>query len=201
MQLCADHATAREHAEEALALASEYRAPYYRSWSAILVEYARAWEQPDAENLTRLRDAIAAFTATGARIRLPYYLSLLARTYLKAGRARDGLAVLDEALDASRTHNERWWDAELHRLRGELLLMLGADASDAEAALLRSIEVARSQQARSLELRATMSLTRLWIAQHRSDEAKSRLEHIYNWFTEGFETPDLQAARRLLAQL
>ena len=101
-------------------------------------------------------------------MRLPYYLSLLAHVCGKAGRAEEGLACIDEALAEARTHNERWWDAELHRLRGELLLMHGADASDVEAALLRAIEIARSQQARSLELRATMSLARLWIAQNRS---------------------------------
>jgi predicted ATPase len=79
--------------------------------------------------------------------------------------------------------------------------MLGAEASDVEAALLRAIEIARSQQARSLELRATMSLARLWSTQHRSDDARRRLNDVYTWFTEGFDTPDLQAARLLLAQL
>jgi predicted ATPase len=79
--------------------------------------------------------------------------------------------------------------------------MEAADASDAEAALLRSISIARSHQARSLELRATMGLARLWITRHRSDDARRRLADIYAWFTEGFETPDLQAARLLLAQL
>ncbi len=200
-QLRADQAVAREHAEHAHELTSRYQAPYYHAWADILLSYSLALEQPDEEHIQRLRGSITAFKASSARLRLPYYLSLLARVYQKAGRAEEGLACIDEALSEARTYNERWWDAELHRLRGELLLMHGADASDAEAALLRSIEVARSQQARSLELRATMSLTRLWIAQHRSDEAKRRLEHIYNWFTEGFETPDLQAARRLLAQL
>ena len=79
--------------------------------------------------------------------------------------------------------------------------MHGADASDGEAAILRAIEIARSQQARSLELRATMSLARLWIAQNRSDDARRRLKDVYSWFTEGLETPDLQAARLLLTQL
>ena len=134
-------------------------------------------------------------------MRLPYYLSLLAQVYGKAGRAKEGLVSIDEALSEARTHNERWWDAELHRLRGQLLLMHGADASDGEAAILRAIEIARSQQARSLELRATMSLARLWIAQNRGDDARRRLGDVYSWFTEGFETPDLQAARLLLAQL
>jgi predicted ATPase len=134
-------------------------------------------------------------------LRLPYYLSLLAQVYEKAGRAEEGLASIDEALTEARTHNERWWDAELHRLRGEFLLLRGADTSDGEAAILRAIEIARSQQAKSLELRATMSLARLWIAQNRSDDARRQLSDVYAWFTEGFETPDLQAARLLLAQL
>ena len=200
-QLHAAEAVAREYAEQALALASTYQVPYYHAWAGILVSYALALEQPDEERIGHLRGSIAAFTASGARLRLPYYLSLLAQVCGKAGRAEEGLASIDEALSEARTHNERWWDAELHRLRGEFLLMHGADASDVEAALLRAIEIARSQQARSLELRATMSLARLWIAQHRSNDARRQLSDLYAWFTEGFETPDLQAARLLLAQL
>ena len=148
-----------------------------------------------------MRDLIATFKASNARLRLPYYLSLLAQVYRKAGRAEEGLACINEALAEARTHNERWWDAELHRLRGELLLMHGADASDVEAALLRAIEIARFQQAKSLELRATMSLARLWSTQNRCADARRQLSDVYAWFTEGFETPDLQAARLLLAHL
>ncbi len=200
-QLRADEATAREQAEHAHALARKYEAPYYRAWADILVSYALALEQPDEECIGRLRGSITEFKASGARLRLPYYISLLTHVYGKAGRAEEGLACIDEALAEARTHNERWWDAELHRLRGELLLMHGADASDVEAALLRAIEIARSQQARSLELRATMSLARLWITQNRSDDARHRLKDVYTWFAEGFDTPDLRAARLLLAQL
>jgi predicted ATPase len=200
-QLRADEAVAREHAEQALALTSKYQAPYYRAWAAILVSYALALEQPNEEHIGRLRGSITAFKVAGARLRLPYYLSLLAHVCGKVGRAEEGLACIDEALSEARTHNERWWDAELHRLRGELLLMHGADASDVEAALLRAIEIARAQQARSLELRATMSLARLGIAQNRPADARRRLKDMYTWFTEGFDTPDLQAARLLLAAL
>ena len=200
-QLRADEAVAREHAEQALALASKYQAPYYRAWADILVSYALALERPDGERIGRLRSSITAFKASGARLRLPYYLALLAQVCGQAGHAKEGLACIDEALAEARAHNERWWDAEVHRLRGELLLMSGADASDVEAAHLRAIEIARAQQARSLELRATMSLARLWSAQHRSDDARRRLGDVYAWFTEGFDTPDLQAARLLLAQL
>ena len=200
-QLRAEEAIAKTHAEEALALTSMFQAPYYHAWAAILVSYAQALEQPNEECIRRLRDSIAEFKASSARLRLPYYLSLLAHVYKKAGRTEEGLASIDEALSEARTHNERWWDAELHRLRGELLLLHGADASDVEVAILRAIEIARSQQARSLELRATMSLARLWIAQNRSEDARQQLSGLYAWFTEGFETPDLQAARLLLAHL
>jgi predicted ATPase len=201
LQLCAEEVVAREHAEQALALTSKYQSPYYRAWADILVSYALALEQPDEERIGCLRGSIAAFKASGARLRLPYYLSVLAQVYGKAGRAGEGLASIDEALAEARAHNERWWDAEVHRLRGELLLMHGADVSDVEAALLRAISIARTQQARSLELRATMSLARLWIAQDRSNDVRRQLSDLYAWFTEGFETPDLQAARLLLAQL
>jgi predicted ATPase len=200
-QLRADEAVAREHAEQALALSSRYQAPYYRAWADILVSYALALEQPDEERIGRLRESISEFKASSARLRLPYYLSLLAQVCGKAGRIKQGLASIDEALSEARTHNERWWDAELHRLRGEFLLMHGADAPDVEAALLRAISIARSQQARSLELRATMSLARLWIAQNRSADARRWLQDVFSWFTEGFETPDLQAAQLLLAHL
>jgi predicted ATPase/DNA-binding SARP family transcriptional activator len=200
-QLRADEAIARTHAEQSLALTSKFQAPYYRAWADILASYASALAQPDEERIGRLHGSINEFKASSARLRLPYYLSLLAQVYVKAGRAEEGLASIDEALFEARANNERWWDAELHRLRGELLLMHGADAPDVEAAFLRAIEIARSQQARSLELRATMSLARLWIAQQRSADASRRLADMYSWFTEGFETPDLQAARLLLAEL
>ena len=200
-QLRADEAVARAHAEQALELASKYQAPYYRTWAGILVSYALALEQPDEEYIGRLRESISEFKASSARLRLPYYLSLLAQVYGKAGRAEEGLACIYEALAEARIHNERWWDAELHRLRGEFLLMGGADAVDGEAAILRAISIAQSQQARSLELRATMSLARLWSAQKRSDDVRRQLRDVYTWFTEGCETPDLQAARLLLAQL
>ena len=201
LQLSADETVAREYAEQALAFAGKYQASYYRAWATILVSYAQTLEQPDEECIGRLRDSITAFKALGARLRLPYYLSLLAHAWGKAGRAEEGLASINEALSEARIHNERWWDAEVHRLRGELLLMRGAEVSDVEAAFLRAIEIARSQQARSLELRATMSLARLWITQNRSADARHRLKDVYAWFTEGFDTPDLQAARLLLEQL
>ncbi len=197
----ADAATAKKYAEEALELTSLYQAPYYRAWAAILVRYALALEQPGEPHIGLLRASIDDFKASSARLRLPYYLSLLAYVFAQAGRAEEGLAVLNEALAEARTHNERWWNAEVHRLRGELLLLRGADAEEIEMALLRAIEIARAQQAKSLELRATMSLARLRILQGRAHDARQQLGELYAWFTEGFDTPDLQAAQVLLAQL
>jgi hypothetical protein len=115
-QLRADEAVAREHAEQALALASKYQASYYRAWAGILVSYALALEQPDEERIGRLHSSITEFKASGARLRLPYYLSLLAHVCGRAERAEEGLACIDEALSEAHTYNERWWDAELHRL-------------------------------------------------------------------------------------
>ncbi len=200
-QLCADQATAKASAEEALALTTEYKAPYYRAWSAILVSYALACEQPGEATITSLRESIAAFKASGARLRLPYYLGLLAEVCGRAGRADDGLAAVEEGMAASRAHNERWWDAELHRLRGELLLSGGADADEAETAYSRAMEIARIQQARALELRAATSLARLWHTQGRTDEARRLLQNLYSWFTEGLDTMDLREAKALLDKL
>jgi predicted ATPase len=200
-QLCADQATARTSTEEALALTTEYKVPYYRAWSAILANYAQAWEQPGTAAIASLRESITAFQATGARIRLPYYLGLLAQVCGRAGRAEDGLAVVDEAMAASRAANERWWNAELHRVRGELLLAGGAERREAEAAYFRAIEIARTQQARALELRSVISVARLYQHQGRQEEGHALLAQIYGTFTEGFDSRDLREAKELLDRL
>lgn len=200
-QLRADRVTARKEAEAAYELTVRYKAPYYRTWASILLRYAEAWERPDVDHIACLREAIEEFKATGARLRQPYYLGLLARLYRRSGQLDDGLAVIDEAMAESQAHNERWWDAELHRTRGELLWARGTDAHDVEAALTLAREIAREQRARSLELRAATSLARLWREQGRAHEARRLLEDIYGWFTEGFEAPDLRRARALLAKL
>ena len=104
-------------------------------------------------------------------------------------------------MSRGRETNERWWDAELHRLRAELLLASGAEAAEAEAALRRAVEIARGQQAKSLELRAARALARLWAGSGRTAEARDLLAPVYSSFTEGLETPDLESARALLSSL
>jgi predicted ATPase len=201
-QLRADPATFRRQAEEALELATEFEATgYFRAWAAILVAYAETLPSPMAAGRARLRGAIESFEETGARLRLPYYLALLADAHLRADQADAGLEVVEEALSLGRETNERWWDAELHRLRAELLLAGGAGAGEAEAALGRALEIARGQQAKSLELRAASTLARLWAGSGRNAEARELLSPVYSSFAEGLETPDLQGARALLSRL
>jgi tetratricopeptide (TPR) repeat protein len=200
-QFCAAPAVAGAQAEAALALSVEYKAPYYILWSELLARYAAAYEQPTRANINQLRASIRGFQASGARLRLPYYLWLLARVCLEAGSPDEALVALDEALAESRATNERWWDAELHRLRGDILLARGDDEEEIDLALLRAKKIAEIQYAKSLELRAATSLARHWRQRDRIGDAQRLLSGVYDWFTEGFETPDLQAAQTLLDQL
>jgi DNA-binding SARP family transcriptional activator len=199
-EFCTDLATFRRHAEEASSLTREYKAPYYHTWSNILACYARARQQPDARHLANLRDAIQAFTDSGAHLRLPYYLSLLARACAAIGQPEDGVEAIEQGLSESLHNDEHWWDAELHRLRGELIWRLNAEREAVESAFRRAIEIAQSQQAKSLELRAATSLARFWQANGKSAAAKELLAPLYAWFSEGFETPDLQEAQALIAE-
>lgn len=199
-QMGAEAEAARIKAEEALALTTEYKTPYYRAWAAILVVYAHAPEEPDESHIAALRATIEEFKATGARVRLPYYLSLLAQMYDRAKRPAEGLDIIEEALAQARTSNERWWDAELHRLRGKFMHAAGRDAQDVDAAMRRAADIARGQGSLALELRACLTWCRLRGDEPRTEEAHRALRDAYSQFTEGFETPDLQAARLLLAQ-
>jgi tetratricopeptide (TPR) repeat protein len=200
-ELRADAETFRTQAEAALVLTREHKVTYYFAWSSILLNFAQAWQRPSSDNLLHLREAIRAFTDTGARIRLPYYFSLLARGCQRAGQFDEGLAAIDQGLTESLQNNEHWWDAELHRLHGELMSLQGTSVNEVEQVFHRAISIARSQSAKSLELRAATSLARLWQANSRSAEAKQLLVPLYEWFTEGFDTPDLQTAHALIAQL
>ena len=132
---------------------------------------------------------------------LPYWKGVLAEALAHAGQVEDGLALLEEALGQAERGGEGWSLPEVYRLKGELLLQQGAPATEAEACLQHAIEIARGQQARSWELRATTSLCRLLQKQGRRDEARQELAAIYGWFSEGFDTPDLQDAKALLGAL
>ena len=127
---------------------------------------------------------------------------MLAEVSDHLGHTEDGLQALAEAHTLVEQHEERWWEAEVHRLRGVLLLRQpGTPQAEAETWLQRALDVARRQEAKSLELRAAMSLSRLWQQQGKRQEAHDLLAPIYGWFTEGFDTADLQEARALLEEL
>jgi predicted ATPase len=131
-----------------------------------------------------------------------YHLTLLAEASAQAGQPAAGLEALAGALATLPKSGGRWWEAELHRLRGELLLQHAvAPPEEAETCFHQALAIARQQQAKSLELRAAMSLSRLWQRQGKRTEARELLAPIYGWFTEGLETADLQGAKALLEAL
>jgi predicted ATPase len=154
-----------------------------------------------------MRQGLAAHRATGAEAIQPYYLACLAETYGQAGQPGEGLNVLTEALAKVDESEEREYEAELYRLRGELTLAqynvqsLKSRIKEAEEYFLKAVDIARKQQAKSFELRAATSLARLWQQQGKRAEAHNLLSEIYNWFTEGFDTKDLQEAKALIEEL
>ncbi len=167
--------------------------------------WATAEQGESAAGIAGIRQGMERLRATGAELfRAPYYC-VLAELYGKAGQVNAGFDALAEAQAAVELHQERWWEAELYRLRGELLLQSGTTSmevgTEAEASLQQALAIARQQEAKSLELRAAMSLARLWQQQGRITEARQVLAGIYGWFTEGFDTPDLQDAKTLLDNL
>jgi predicted ATPase len=202
-----DHQAARALAEASLILASEHEFRYFVAQATMQRGRALAEQGGIEEGIAQLRQGLATWETTGTRYRRPTFLAWLAEAYGKAGQVEEGLSVLAEALAQVEKTDERYYEAELHRLKGELLLMQG-DETEAEASLpraescfQRAIEVARRQSAKSWELRATVSLARLWQKQGWTDEARRMLAEIYGWFTEGFDTPDLKEAKALRAQL
>ena len=191
-----------ERATALMALATDQGFPFWDSWGTVLRGWALAEQGQCAEGITQLRQGIAAWQATGAALQLPYYLALLVEAYGKAGQAEEGLRVLAEALTAVHNTGERQHEAELHRLKGALLLAQdGTDAQEAECCFRQAMEVACQQQAKSLELRAALSLSRLWQQHGKRAEAHALLAPVYGWFTEGFDTADLQEAKALLDAL
>ena len=193
---------ARERAEAALRLSTEQGFPLWVAGGTILRGWALAEQGQGAEGLLQMRQGVAAWRATGARVLQPYYLAVLAEAHRKAGLANEGLSVLAEALDAGHRTGERAREAELYRLKGELLLALSTENhGEAEAHFRQALEVAHRQSAKALELRAAMSVSRLWQHQGKRNDARQLLAEIYDWFTEGFDTADLKDAKALLEEL
>jgi predicted ATPase len=148
-----------------------------------------------------MRAGLAARAARNNQNMMSMYLAILSETYGNAGQPAEGLRLLDQALAQVEASGERFTEPELHRLRGELLHMQGCDAAMVESHFLKALTLAQQQEAKSLELRAAVALARLWQEQGQRRQAYDLLAEVYGWFTEGFDTPDLQDAQALLAAL
>jgi transcriptional regulator with AAA-type ATPase domain/predicted ATPase len=193
---------AQERAEATIALARQHEFRGLLARGTRLRGWALAAQGQGAEGVAQMHQGLTAFQAAGEAGLQPLFRALLAEMYMRLGQAAAGLSTLDEELAQQHKKGNRWYEAELYRLKGELLLGRAADDhAEAEACFLQALDVARRQQAKSLELRAAMSLSRLWDRQSKRQEARQLLVGIYSWFTEGFDTADLQDAKALLAEL
>jgi predicted ATPase len=201
-QLRREPRAAQETADSTIALSIEHGFADPLAYATVMRGWATAEQGCDEEGIAQIRDGLAAGHATGSELLLPYHLCLLAEVCKKAGQFEEGLRALKEALAAADERGNRASEAEIHRLKGELLLKQeDSNAAEAQSCFERAIEIARKQSAKSLELRATTSLSRLLAQRGRRDEARKMLAEIYNWFTEGFDTADLKEAKALLEEL
>jgi class 3 adenylate cyclase/predicted ATPase len=198
--LCRDEQSALDSATAAIYICDEFGFPFWARSAEVLNGIALVEQGDVDEGLAQMQESLAAFEATGGLLCRCAFRGLLADAYRKAGRTREGLEAVDEALAGIDGREERWWEPELHRLRGELLLAdPDGDTGEAEASLQRSLEVAGRQQARSWQLRTAISLARLWGEQGDAEAARELLARIEAELTEGLATADRREARELLA--
>ena len=145
---------------------------------------------------------IIGLRSTGSTLWMPYFLSYLAMAHAEIGKFDEAWRLIGEARTAIETNKERWFEVEVHRIAGEIALMSPEpDVMKADAYFDRALALAGQQQAKSWELRAAMSMARLWRDQGKRDEARDLLAAVYGWFTEGFDTLDLKEAKALLDEL
>jgi predicted ATPase len=200
--LCGNYATANAQANELVALADEKGAFLWKAWGMSDQGSLLALTGKASDAVQTIVSGITEIRSTGAQRSIPLYLSYLARAYAELGQFDDAWRSIDEAMKVVETTKESQCEAEVHRVAGEVALNSHEpDAAKAQAHFERAIAIAREQQAKSWELRATTSLARLWQGQGRCSEAHDRLAPIYGWFTEGFDTADLKEAGALLDEL
>jgi tetratricopeptide (TPR) repeat protein len=212
-QLRREGQLAQEYAESAVSLADEQGIPLWSAWGTGYRGWALAEQGRTDEGIAQLLQSRAALQVMEIGFSQSHLLALLAEAYGKGGQTDAGLQIIAEALDGIQRTGEHHYEPELYRLRGELSLQsrqvkasqdksgVRSPGSEAEECFVKAIEVARRQSAKSLELRAVMSLSRLWQQQGKKKEAHEILAEIYGWFTEGFDTKDLQEAKTLLEEL
>jgi class 3 adenylate cyclase/predicted ATPase len=193
----------QECAEATIVLATEQRFAQWRALGCVLRGWALVQQAGQAQaGIEQISQGLMTYRAIGAELVRPNFLALLAEAHGTLGEPEAGLTVLAEALTCAETTGDRWYEPELYRLKGELLLQQSSDhQAEAESCFHQAISIAQSQQAKSLELRAATSLARLWQQQGKRREAHALLAPVYHWFTEGFDTADLQEAKALLETL
>ena len=201
-QLRREPEPATTRAEEAMAVSAEHGLPALELWCLLPRGWAIAQQGDVSAGIADIKDAMDRRRAFGMGAVWPWFLALLADAHGALGQFDEGLAALEEALDWVERNDERLYEAEVHRIKGELLHRQdGPDPALAEKCFEQALAVARSQQAKSWELRAAMSMARLWQQNGRVDDARALLSPVYDWFTEGFDTADLKDAKALLDQL
>ena len=208
--LCSNGPSFRTHAQGVQTVAATLQSPQWTARGIILNGWAAAQRGQAAEGIRHIRDGLAACRKIDSELYRPYFLALLSESHIVAGQADQALTSLTEAIAYTQEKGECYYAAELYRLRGESLLMQANHTAkvtlqrseliaESEAFFQQAVEIARSQAAKSLELRAVMSLAKVWSSQAKQQQAYQLLSSIYERFTEGFETADLQQAKRLLA--
>ena len=206
-QLRRENALTYEWADAVVTLTRAQGFPVWLGQGMVLQGWALAERGQLEEGISQIRQGLTTRHAVGASLSQSYNLALLAEAHGKAGQIDEGLIVLTEALNIVDKVGERFYQAELYRLRGELTLAqpsvqsLESRVKEAEECFLKAIDISRHQQAKSLELRAATNLVRLWQQQGKRAEAHKLLSDVYNWFTEGFDTKDLQEAKALIEEL
>jgi predicted ATPase len=189
------------HAQAAITMCESHGFESFRAQAAVLLGWATAAGGESEPGIAQIHEGLAAWQSTGTGMRRPYFLALHADALLRVDRFEEGLNVIAEAEAlVDRSGETRWW-AETVRLKGALMGRAGAAKGDIEATYQRALEIAHGQEARLLELRAATSLGRFWHGQGKASEARQLLGPLYAWFTEGFDTPDLQDAKALLDAL
>jgi len=199
---CRNYEAVKAHADELFILADEKSALFWKTCGVLARGGAFALKGSAAEAVETISSGIAAWRATGSTMWLPLYLSHLATAYAGLGQFDEAWRCIDEALSAIKTSKERWFEAEANRIAGQIaLLPPEPNAAKAQGYFERALQAARQQKAKSWELRAAMSMARLWRDQGKTQQARELLAPVYGWFTEGFDTRDLKDAKVLLVEM
>jgi predicted ATPase len=194
--------TTQEHAEALISLTTVQGFPFWLALGLLLRGWVLTHQGQAKEGIEQMTQGYRAFRATGAETFQSYALTLFAEAYGIIGEPEEGLRLITEALTLADTPGEQWYESELYRLKGALLLQQSADNhAEAESCFQHALAITRNQQAKSFELRTATNLARLWHQQGKRQEAHNLLAPVYHWSTEGFDTADLQEAKAMLEEL